>query len=332
MRDPRQRLPDAVAGEAARDRIELPHQLDHPAPSIKERTRTLGIGTTNCPPHSRMCAICSVISAAMFHGQDQEVVGPRLRHVLRRMDREPHARQPRPLLVRVAVDDVVDEVRADPAVVEERRSLRSRAVGGHGLAVPLHADEELEQVALHRPDGLPERLVGLDPVEPGGPLALLQRLDRLAGAALLGVAREDPQRAAVRRQLLDVEEREAVLAEQALHHEQRPVRVVLVVDRVELALLDQLQEMRELHRHDASRLQHHAQSLDEVVHRRDVGEDVVADHEVRGLALVHEPGGELAPEELHAARDSPPSAAAAVPAVGSMPSTGTPRSTKNWSR
>ena len=53
------------------------------------------------------------------------------------------------------------------------------------------------------------------------------------------------------RELLDVEEREAVVREDGRHGEEREVREVLVVDRVELVVLHQLQQVRELHRDDA---------------------------------------------------------------------------------
>ena len=65
---------------------------------------------------------------------------------------------------------------------------------------------------------------------------------------VLGVAGVDPQRAAVRRQLLDVEEPQPVRREDALDREEREVGEVLVVDRVELVLLHQPQQVRELHR------------------------------------------------------------------------------------
>ena len=48
------------------------------------------------------------------------------------------------------------------------------------------------------------------------------------------------------RLLLDVEEREAVALEDPLHREQRQIGEMLVVDRVELNLANEVQQVREL--------------------------------------------------------------------------------------
>ena len=52
------------------------------------------------------------------------------------------------LLVRVAVDRVVEQVGADPAVVEQRVALARRAVAGDALALAPLGDQELEQAPL----------------------------------------------------------------------------------------------------------------------------------------------------------------------------------------
>ena len=56
-------------------------------------------------------------------GQDEDVVRPGLRDPVGGEDRDVRARQELPLLVRVAVDRVVEEVRPDAAVVEQRVAL-----------------------------------------------------------------------------------------------------------------------------------------------------------------------------------------------------------------
>src|SRR5207253_7802144 len=81
------RLRDASFEAAAREllRVERPREetanvpmrleLDHERAADRRlredhaSTSTRGIGTTNFPPHSRMCAICSVISSRRFHGR-----------------------------------------------------------------------------------------------------------------------------------------------------------------------------------------------------------------------------------------------------------------------
>src|SRR5262245_38772560 len=58
--------------------------------------------------------------------EDHDRVGPGLRDPLRWMDRDMRAGSEAPVLVRVAVDRVIEEVRADPTVVEQRVPLPGR--------------------------------------------------------------------------------------------------------------------------------------------------------------------------------------------------------------
>ena len=86
----------------------------------------------------------------------------------------------------------------------------------------------------------------------GGSLRVFaQRLD--TGRRLLRV---HAQRPPVRRQLLDVEHRETVGPQDPVGGAQREVREVLVIDRVELILLEEPKEMRELERQDAAGREH----------------------------------------------------------------------------
>ena len=80
---------------------------------------------------------------------------------------------------------------------------------------------------------------------------------------------------------------------------------MFVVDRVELVLRDQVEQVGELERDHAVGLERDAQAADEIVDARHVGEDVVAEEKVGRRAV----GGELLrglhAEELHEARDLP---------------------------
>ncbi len=141
--------------------------------------------------------------------------------------------------------------------------------------------------------------------------------------------RVDPQRAAVRRKLLDVEQLEPGLRERALDGDEREVREVLVVDRVELGLLDQPQQVRELHRHDAAR----PQSARSPATKSRSGPARARARCCRSARSASRPAraaaGQLERRRTRRASGSrPPRRAAATFAAGSIPSTGTPRSSK----
>jgi hypothetical protein len=94
--------------------------------------------------------------------------------------------------------------------------LRS-AVRDYVAPVAAHSDQELEQVALGRPDLLLEGHVGVEPIEPCRALPL-EELGH-AGAGLLDstVPDVEPERAAVGAQLLDVDHVERVGREDPVH-------------------------------------------------------------------------------------------------------------------
>src|SRR5438552_14942544 len=106
-------------------------------------------------------------------GKDQHVVGARVANFVRVKDRYPGPRQVATLLVRAAVHGEIKEVRAHTAVVEQRISLRRRAVADDALAVILDAYQKLEQAALGTLDLVVERGVGADGVEPCALLLVL---------------------------------------------------------------------------------------------------------------------------------------------------------------
>src|SRR5260370_36121031 len=138
-------------------------------------------------------------------------------------------------------------IAADVAKTQERVSLAWSVVPHHLPAGELRADEAFEQAPLGPLPLLGEGGVGGEVAQPGVVLAL----DQLAHARqrrlrrIVGVADEQPERTAMRPQLLDVEDAQAVRREHALRRHQREVPEMLVIDGVELVLLDEAQQMRE---------------------------------------------------------------------------------------
>ncbi len=148
------------------------------------------------------------------------------------------------LLVRVPVDSVVEKVRANPAIVEQSVALSGCAVPHDGLARVFRVDEEGEQLAFRLLYAGPEVRVGRHLSVTRLELAALQRVGALMDRVLLGIrmAGIDPQRASVRGQLLNVEQREARAPRKHFSNSREgEVRKVLVIDRVELI------EVHELH-------------------------------------------------------------------------------------
>ena len=117
---------------------------------------------------------------------------------------------------------------------KKRSARRRRSSVARDQTAERFADE-----VLARMDALRERRVRFEALEPGVLLAPAQLVEPVSrGArALPRVARVDPERAPVSRQLIDVKERKTVRGEDPLGAEQREVGKMLVIDGVELALI-----------------------------------------------------------------------------------------------
>ncbi len=99
-------------------------------------------------------------------------------------------------------------------------------------------------------------------------------------------------------EVLDVVQEHAVPADQSVDRAAREVAEVLVVDRVELGVFDEVADVGVLHRHDAVVGQEDGHALDEAVEIGDVGHHVVGDDHVGGPPFVAELLRQLGAEEL----------------------------------
>ncbi len=215
-----------------------------------------GSGRRASHPRRRCRRAGREISSIRFQGRIDDHVGPRLGDPLRRIDRDVRARREPAVLVRVAVDRVVEEVGADAAVVEERVPLARGAVADDLLPGPPQPDQQLEQRPLRLLRRPRRSAVALG-------LAQARRPPRARGARRrpsVGarpsrrVGRVDAERAAVARaapRRRRPRARAPRRASRSLY--EREVREVLVVDRVVLEALEQPGEVGELERRGPAR-------------------------------------------------------------------------------
>ena len=180
-----------------------------------------------------------MISLFRFHGKDQDVV--RFGHVdpLRLEDWNVGTRKKSPLLVRISIDRILDELAIHPAIIQQCVSLGRRPVADNSLACALRGSQELDQLLLRLHCALAEREIGAEVRKAGIHLASAQLDDarRYTDDVRCGSLRKDPQRSSMRRQLLHVEHGEAVRREDLLDCNEGEIGKVLVVYRVDLALM-----------------------------------------------------------------------------------------------
>ena len=197
---------------------------------------------------------------------------------------------------RSATASIMSAPHAD--VVEERVALGGGAVAADPLAGALGGDEELERAELDAERRLGEAAVALERIETR-PLLVAEHLgdSRRLGVARAGMGHEHPQRAAVGRHFLDIEDAQTDAPRHLGHHDERQVGEMFVVDLIELQTLDLLEQVRELERRDALRLQQHSEPGHEVEDVGHVRQDVVGRHQIGRVAGIAQPlGGRLSEE------------------------------------
>ena len=102
----------------------------------------------------------------------------------------------------------------------------------------------------------------------------------------------------MRWQLLDIDQLQPVPRCHRVDRDQREIREMLVIDRVELVFLDQFFEVGEFQGHDAFRLQKAGDSGDEIIEIGNLGQDVVARNEIGAAPFGDELFGEADAEEV----------------------------------
>jgi len=211
------------------------------------------------------------------------------------------------LLFRVSIGDVGDIHGGDSAVVQERVPLGRCAVGHRGPVLASGLPEEVVYTPAAAVDPCAETGVRGQGVKTG---VLFQRADisnplgrRRADSCVIG---PDPEAAPMGRELLDVDHRQVVSGQRVLGREQREVREMLVVDRVELDLRHEVEQVGEFDAQGACRLEGHREPGHEVVEVGHVGQNVVGDDEIRTPAAPHQIRGGFSTEEAglrgHSAR------------------------------
>ena len=99
-----------------------------------------GIGTASRAPHERVNESCSAISSRRFQGRIEDHVGAGFGEAVGREDRDVGAGREAAMLVRIPVDEVLDQVAPDAAIVEQRVGLAGGAVAGDRRALASFVD------------------------------------------------------------------------------------------------------------------------------------------------------------------------------------------------
>src|ERR1700690_1619802 len=82
-------------------------------------------------------------------GQDQHIVRPPINDCLRCLNRDSHAREKLALLHRISIDDIVEKIDADSAIVEQGVAFGSGAVAGDRLPILPQFNQKPQEIALY---------------------------------------------------------------------------------------------------------------------------------------------------------------------------------------
>src|SRR4029079_7296367 len=158
---------------------------------------------------------------------------------------------------------------ADSGVVEERVALSRRAVAANALSLRLGLDEDGEELLLGALYLAGKIGIGGDSLKPAAAL-LRQHIGHPDGnrEPRVLMSEIDAERSAMRRQSLDVDQREPRGRSKAGHGAEREIGEMLVIDRIELVLVHQALKMRHLYGDHAFRRQEIRHAGDEFVELR----------------------------------------------------------------
>src|SRR6185437_7612563 len=178
--------------------------------------------------------------------QDQQIIGPHLLDPFRSQDWNPGAGEQLPLLVRVAINGKWEQVGAHSAIIQQGIALGGSAVGGHDLAGLGTVNEEVQQLAFGALSLRGKVAVGSKALQAGVLFRKQQGIDTgLTGAATCSVAGEDAERTAVGGQFLHVGDAQLLSFQGSAGGLQAEVAEMLVVNRIELIVAEELEQMRE---------------------------------------------------------------------------------------
>ena len=200
-----------------------------------------------------------------------------------------------PLLEWVPVDDVVESVRADAVVIEQRVAPSRRAVADDPLPVLLQLGEDRQQLApgCARP-GRGKRRMWPRRTAPAGPSSSSHSSTTDVGIAPFVARRAktliEPPWMSSRSNVEDLEPEQAEVVYERLH---RVLGDMLVVDAVELVLLDELERMRHLDDEDAVVVEQERHAQSKRVEIADVVECVRRDDDLCRAMLLADLSGQV---------------------------------------
>jgi len=147
--------------------------------------------------------------------QHEKIIRAGFANPIWRVNRDMRAGQIPLLLMRVSIDSISQQIVTDSTIVKQRVALCWRAISHHLFTLLFGVDQKSKQASFRSTHAFRKSVIGLQPVK--AVLAFLAKeACRSFGHSRVrcrGVARINPQRSAMRRQLLHVVYNKAIMSE-----------------------------------------------------------------------------------------------------------------------
>src|ERR1700722_947778 len=244
-----------------------------------------------------------LIGMLLFHNfagkiprQHENVIGFCVQQFLRGKNWQVIAGHKPPLLELIQIDNVVEQFLVDIAEGEQSGGLGRCCIAGNRLAFALQVFQQGGELVTDGMHPVSKALVVLDGRDTR---VLFVREDRFqtSGGSFHRLD-EQPEGSAVDLGALHVVQEKAMITEQAGKRRHREIAEMLVVNGVELALLDQVDNVRRFNHCDAGGLQQGGDAVDEAVEVGHVSEHIVGQEDVSLLALRGQLFGQLLSKEV----------------------------------
>src|SRR6266478_5326243 len=233
-------------------------------------------------------------------GKNQQKVRLRLPDAIWRKNRNMRPRQESAVLVRISVHGVIQEIRADRAVIQQSIALPRRSISRDLFPIAFRGNQKLQQLPLRFLHLLRKTRIPLQARGSGRFFSRTQLPDSLLHRFrwIFFMPSVDPQRSSMRWQFLNVEERDSMRCEDLLRRHKRKVGKMFVINRVELVFFHQPLQVRKLHGDHTRRLQQDFHPRHEVVQVRHLRENIIPEQQIRLFSRDRQLPGRISPKKL----------------------------------
>src|SRR6267143_1658274 len=212
--------------------------------------------------------------------QDQHIIRLCFSDHFRRENRDVRTGEKLALLIRIAINGIVNKIAAYAAIVQQRIAFPRRPVPNDRFPLPFDFNQEFEQLSLCLSYLLSKCSVGVEAFNARSFFSLhkLAVSFRQVMGLILCMMTIDTERSPVRWEFFHIKQSQPVCRKDSFRAHQREVEEMLVINSVKLVFLHQFHQMRELNCDNSLRSQQQLDPCHKVIDVGNLSKDIVPEY------------------------------------------------------